>query len=34
MFQPVDIVFILVTIVFFVVSMAYAAACDRGIGAA
>jgi hypothetical protein len=28
-----DVVFILVTVMFFAVALAYAAACDRGIGA-
>jgi hypothetical protein len=28
-----DVVFVLITIAFFAVTLAYAAACDRGIGA-
>jgi hypothetical protein len=29
-----DLIFVAITIAFFVVAMAYARACDRGIGAA
>lgn len=29
-----DLVYVLLTIAFFVVALAYAAACDRGMGAA
>jgi len=29
-----DLVFVVVTIAFFVVAMAYASACDRGLGTA
>jgi hypothetical protein len=28
-----DVVFILITVAFFAASLAYAAACDRGVGA-
>jgi hypothetical protein len=28
-----DVVFVLITVVFFAVTLGYAAACDRGIGA-
>jgi hypothetical protein len=28
-----DVVFVLITVVFFAVSLGYAATCDRGIGA-
>jgi hypothetical protein len=28
-----DVVFVLITIAFFAVSLGYAAACDRGLGA-
>jgi hypothetical protein len=29
-----DVVFVLITIAFFAVALGYAAACDRGLGAA
>ncbi len=29
-----DVVFVLITIAFFAVSLGYAVACDRGLGAA
>jgi hypothetical protein len=28
-----DVLFVLITVVFFAVTLGYAAACDRGIGA-